>query len=256
MESPLKKDKLIEKASTPKKEKWTIKEFFSVFSAILGLIATVAGSITSYVSYQASKNANDISERSAKNTELSAQPIITSHIDNDTLFVEIKKEHRGINLVDVYPLVSFMEGVISEKSLESMKFASFKYKSDMRRSNCMMDESDRIKCYEPGMMEFLKTLNMKLIQLPDNSDKSTFRSASCAYLFSVSYNDIFGKRQRKFFQINYRGHQRNLSDSTFKERLSNMETLSKADTTLEGALKVRNQLNQNSDRMMPRQKKD
>ena len=113
MESPLKKDKLIEKASTPKKEKWTIKEFFSVFSAILGLVATVAGSITSYVAYQASKNANDISERSAKNTELSAQPIITSHIDNDTLFVEIKKEHRGINLVDVYPLVSFMEGVNS-----------------------------------------------------------------------------------------------------------------------------------------------
>ena len=224
--------------------------------AILSLLTSIAAAYTTYLAYKASVSSNEISERSNEINISQAQPIITSHIDNDTLFVDIKKDHRGINFVDARPLISFVEGVVSEKSLESMKMATFKYKTDVRRPNCMMDEPDMIKCYEPELTEYLKILNGKLKQLPDDPGKMSFRNASIAYIFSISYNDIFDKRQRRILQVNHRSHPRRLSDSTFKERISHMETLSMADTTLDGILKIQNQLSQNRDKMMPRQNRD
>ena len=231
-------------------------DFWSVVIAFFSFLTTIVAGFTALQANIAASNANEISERANEIDISQAQPIITSHIDNDTLFVEIKKEHRGINFVDARPLISFVEGVVSEKSLESMKMATFKYKTDVRRPNCMMDEPDMIKCYEPELTEYLKILNGKLKQLPDDPGKMSFRNASIAYIFSISYNDIFDKRQRRILQVNHRGHPRRLSDSTFKERISNMETLSMADTTLKGILKIQNSLTEKQDRLMPRQKKD
>ena len=231
-------------------------DFWSVVIAFFSFLTTIVAGFTALQANIAASNANEISERANEIDISQAQPIITSHIDNDTLFVDIKKDHRGINFVDARPLISFLEGVISERSLESVKMATFKYKTDMRKPNCLTDDSDRIKCYDPEMIEYLKILNAKLKQLPDNPGKESFRNASSAYLFSISYNDIFDKRQRRIFQINHRSHPRRLSDSTFKERISHMETLSMADTTLDGILKIQNQLSQNRDKMMPRQNRD
>ena len=120
------------------------KKWLDVCGRLISLLLAICGTATAIFAYHASLNANDISRRSFENAELSAQPIISGYLDKDSsLIINIQKEYRGINFVNATPVITLMEGIINDKSLESMKKSVFAYKSK-RIGSCHSDEANNI----------------------------------------------------------------------------------------------------------------
>ena len=201
----------------------------------------ICGTATAIFAYHASLNSNEISRRSFENAEQSAQPIITGYIEADTLIINIQKEYCGINFVNATPVITFMEGVVNEKSLDSMKRAVFAYKSKRFGSSCLTDETNNIKCFNAEFKHFTNLLNKQLYSNNDQTNYS-FRNIHSAYLFTISYNDIYNKRQIQHFIVNSRSRQHQISDTLFKERFANTEYLTMADTSAEGFNKILSKL--------------
>lgn len=222
------------------------------FNYFINFLITLCGAVTAVFSCYAAINSNEISKRSFANEERSAQPIITSFIKNDTLNVKIEKEYRGLNFVEVKPMLTFFEGFVHDQSLTSMKSATFLFQGSKKYATCLSDdENGFIKCHESELNKFFKKVNDKIQGMGLDSGKMSFRNLRVAYLLNVSYIDIFNNKQRQLFIVNSRGRQRSISDSLYKERFLNTDRLTMADTTEETIQKFLKKLEQTENIMMP-----
>ena len=232
------------------------KKWLDTCGTLFNLLLAICGTATAIFAYHASLNANDISRRSFENAELSAQPIISGYLDKDSsLIINIQKEYRGINFVNATPVITLMEGIINDKSLESMKKSVFAYKSK-RIGSCHSDEANNIKCDNREFRYFIKKLNFLLTSNNVNSDstENSFRNLYFAYLFTVSYNDIYNKRHTQHYIVSLHGRQHQISDSLLKEKFTDTEYLTFADATEEGLNKILSKLSQAEDQTIPRKK--
>ena len=217
---------------------------------MINLLLAICGTATAIFAYHASFNANDISRRSFENAELSAQPIISGNLDKDSsLIINIQKEYRGINFVNATPVITLMEGIINDKSLESMKKSVFAYKSK-RIGSCHSDEANNIKCDNREFRHFIRKLNFLLTHYNANSDstENSFRNLYFAYLFTISYNDIYNKRHTQHYIVSLHGRQHQISDSLFKEKFTDTEYLTMSDANEEGLNKILSKLSQAEDK--------
>ena len=93
------------------------KKWLDVCGRLINLLLAICGTATAIFAYHASLNANEIFRRSFENAELSAQPIISGYLDKDSsLIINIQKEYRGINSMNVTPVITLMEGIINDNS--------------------------------------------------------------------------------------------------------------------------------------------
>ena len=232
------------------------KKWLDVCGRLISLLLAICGTATAIFAYHASLNANEISRRSFENAELSAQPIISGYLDKDSsLIINIQKEYRGINFVNATPVITLMEGIINDKSLESMKKSVFAYKSK-RIGSCHSDEANNIKCDNREFRHFIRKLSFLLTSYNVNSDstENSFRNLYFAYLFTISYNDIYNNRQTQHFIVSQRGRQHQIPDSLFKEKFTNTEFLTMEDANEEGLNKILSKLSQEEDQTIPRKK--
>ncbi|MBR5411969.1 MAG: hypothetical protein IK114_02855 [Fibrobacter sp.] len=232
------------------------KKWLDTCGRLINLLLAICGTATAIFAYHASLNSNEISRRSFENAERSAQPIISGYLDTDSnLIINIQKEFRGINFVNATPVITLMEGIINERSLESMKKTVFAYKSK-RIGSCHSDEANNIKCDNRDFKHFIRKLNFLLIRNNTQSDstENSFRNLYFAYLFTISYNDIYNKRQTQHFIVSLHGRQHQISDSLFKEKFTDTEYLTISDATEEGLNKILSKLSQAEDQTIPRKK--
>ena len=87
-----------------------------------------------------------------------------------------------------------------------------------------------------------------------DSTENSFRNLYFAYLFTISYNDIYNKRQTQHFIVSLHGRQHQIPDSLFKEKFTDTEYLTFADATEEGLNKILSKLSQAEDQTIPRKK--
>lgn len=232
------------------------KKWLDVCGRLINLLLAICGTATAIFAYHASLNANDISRRSFENAELSAQPIISGYLDKDSsLIINIQKEYRGINFVNATPVITLMEGIINDKSLESMKKSVFAYKSK-RIGSCHSDEANNIKCDNRDFRYFIRKLGFLLTSYNVNSDstENSFRNLYFAYLFTISYNDIYNKRHTQHYIVSLHGRQHQISDSLFKEKFTDTEYLTMSDANEEGLNKILSKLSQAENQTIPRKK--
>lgn len=223
------------------------KKWLDTCGTLFNLLLAICGTATAIFAYHASLNANEISRRSIENEEQSAQPIITGYINNDTLFMNIQKDFRGINFVNAIPIITLREGLLGKEFFGSKKIANLTFKSKRIGSNCNMDESNNIQCSNREFKDFISTLNNKL-NFPNNSTPKPHAKFNIAYLFTISYNDIYNKRQIQHFIVSKRGRQHQINDSLFKEKFAHTEYLTMADTTAEGINRILSKLSQAEDK--------
>ncbi|WP_405343119.1 hypothetical protein [Fibrobacter sp.] len=232
------------------------KKWLDTCGHLISLLLAICGTATAIFAYHASLNANDISRRSFENAELSAQPIISGYLDKDSsLIINIQKEYRGINFVNATPVITLMEGIINDKSLESMKKSVFAYKSKWIGS-CHSDEANNIKCDNREFRFFIRKMALLLNNNNVNSDTTeySFRNLYFAYIFTISYNDIYNKRQTQHFIVSLHGRQHQIPDSLFKEKFTDTEYLTFADANEKGLNKILSKLSQAEDQTIPRKK--
>ena len=105
------------------------KKWFDTCGRLISLLLAICGTATAIFAYHASLNANEISRRSIENEEQSAQPIITGYINDDTLFMNIQKDFRGINFVNAIPIITLREGLLGKEFFGSKKIANLTFKS-------------------------------------------------------------------------------------------------------------------------------